>query len=250
MTTPRPTRFPITTPRAGVFAPLVIISDSDDEITTLPVRPAPPSPNYTPALYGYLLDSSDDSSDENLSETAKSTPRLLRHQLFIHQLPNPYILALPIARRPGKEISMPLGYRAAMDRWRTASQSTCHLLLPSEIPSLSSPPSLLPSSSPPSPSLLPSSSGKRSRLPSPSPPLTAVPPPPEHIESVRNAIETMRASLASAMQEMMTPRARVGSLEQHDMVTRESLRITRGRLTRSQLRAEYAEQEVRESREF
>ncbi|GKF42467.1 hypothetical protein Tco_0125809, partial [Tanacetum coccineum] len=123
-------------------------------------------------------------------------------------------------------------------------------LLPSEIPSLSSPPSLLPSSSPPSPSLLPSSSGKRSRSPSPSPPLTAVPPPPEHIESVGNDIKTMRASLASAMQETMTPLARVGSLEQHDMVTRESLRITRGRLTRSQLRAEYAEQEVRELREF
>ncbi|GJT23308.1 hypothetical protein Tco_0893245 [Tanacetum coccineum] len=34
------------------------------------------------------------------------------------------------------------------------------------------------------------------------------------------------------------------------MVTRDSLRITRGRITRSQLRAVYAEQEVRELREF
>ncbi|GJQ98376.1 putative reverse transcriptase domain-containing protein [Tanacetum coccineum] len=34
------------------------------------------------------------------------------------------------------------------------------------------------------------------------------------------------------------------------MVTRESLKIARGRITRSQLRAEYAEQEVRELREF
>ncbi|GKG19143.1 hypothetical protein Tco_0376242, partial [Tanacetum coccineum] len=80
---------------------------------------------------------------------------------------------------------------------------------------------------------------------SPSPPI-AVPPPLEHIELVRNDIETLRASLASSMQETMTPRARVGSLKQHDVVTRESLRITRGRLTRSQLRVEYAEQEVRE----
>ncbi|GJS58125.1 hypothetical protein Tco_0652909 [Tanacetum coccineum] len=147
------------------------------EITTLPVRPAPPSPDRTLALYGYPLDFGDDSSDQDMS------------------------------------------YKAAMNRWRAALSSTCHPLLLSEIPSLSSPPSLLTSSSLP-PSLLPSSS------------------------------QTLRASLASAMQEMMTPRARVGSLKQHDMVTRESLRITRGRLTRSQLRSEYAEQEVRELREF
>ncbi|GJT57212.1 hypothetical protein Tco_0992266 [Tanacetum coccineum] len=57
MTTPRPTPFPATTPRAWVFTVFVIISDSDDEITTLPVRPAPPSPDRTPALYGYPLDS-------------------------------------------------------------------------------------------------------------------------------------------------------------------------------------------------
>ncbi|GKF89726.1 hypothetical protein Tco_0263689 [Tanacetum coccineum] len=72
MTTPHPIPFSATTPRAGVFAPFVIISDSNDEITTLPVRPAPPSPDHTPALYGYPLDSGDDSSDEDLSETAES----------------------------------------------------------------------------------------------------------------------------------------------------------------------------------
>ncbi|GKG47386.1 hypothetical protein Tco_0506871 [Tanacetum coccineum] len=72
---------------------------------------------------------------------------------------------------------MPLGYRAAMDRWRAASPSTYHPLLPSKT-----------SSSSPQPSLLPSSSRKRSRSPSPSPPI-AVPPPPEHIESVRDNIE-------------------------------------------------------------
>ncbi|GJW47339.1 hypothetical protein Tco_0078985 [Tanacetum coccineum] len=44
----------------------------------------------------------------------------------------------------------------------------------------------------------------------------------------------------------MTLRARVGSLEQHDIVTRDSLRIARGRMTQSQLRAEYAEQESHE----
>ncbi|GKC27843.1 hypothetical protein Tco_1035137, partial [Tanacetum coccineum] len=72
MTTPRPTPFPATTPRAGVFAPFVIISDSNDEITTLPVRLAPPSPDHTLALYGYPLDSSDDSSYEDMSEADES----------------------------------------------------------------------------------------------------------------------------------------------------------------------------------
>ncbi|GJS80585.1 hypothetical protein Tco_0730466 [Tanacetum coccineum] len=229
MTTPRPTPFPATTPRAKVFAPFVIISNSDDEITTLPVRPAPPSPTPTSALYGYRLDSDDDSSDEDLR----------------------------------KEISMPLGYRAAMGRWRAAPSSTFHPLLPSEIPSSSSsPPSLLPSSTSPPTSLLPSTSRKRPTSPSPplppsvspsplpSPPPPVVPPPPEHIESTGDDIETLRASLASAMQETMTLRARVGLLEQHDVVTRGPPRIARVRITRSQLRAVYAEQEVRELREF
>ncbi|GKE69665.1 hypothetical protein Tco_1527737, partial [Tanacetum coccineum] len=124
---------------------------------------------------------------------------------------------------------MPLGYKAAMDRWRGASPSTCHPLLPSEIPSLSSPPSLLTSSSSPPPSLLPSLSCKRSRSSSlslqssvsPSPPPTAVPPPPESIKLIRDVIETMRASLASAMQETMTLHARVGSMEQNDVEVRE-----------------------------
>ncbi|GJX20321.1 hypothetical protein Tco_0222998 [Tanacetum coccineum] len=72
MTTPRLTPFPATTLHARVFSPFVIVSDSDDNITTLPVRPAPPSLDRTPALYGYLLDSGDDSSDEDLSETTES----------------------------------------------------------------------------------------------------------------------------------------------------------------------------------
>nr|GFA10469.1 retrovirus-related Pol polyprotein from transposon TNT 1-94 [Tanacetum cinerariifolium] len=39
MTIPRLTHFPATTLRAGVFDSFVIISDSDNEITSLPVRP-------------------------------------------------------------------------------------------------------------------------------------------------------------------------------------------------------------------
>nr|GEV85599.1 putative reverse transcriptase domain-containing protein [Tanacetum cinerariifolium] len=122
MSTPHPTPFPTTTPRAGVFSLFVIISDSDDEITTLPVRPAPPLPDRAPALYGYPLDSGVDSSDEDLSENAK------------------------------------LHY--------TQTASTLYS-------------------------------------------------PPEHIESIRDDIEILRANLASAMQETMTLHARVGSLEKH-----------------------------------
>ncbi|GJU59109.1 hypothetical protein Tco_1236875 [Tanacetum coccineum] len=72
MTTPCPTPFTATTPCAGVLVSFVIMSDSNDEITTLPVRPAPPSPDRTPTLYGYPLDFGDDSSDEDLSDTVES----------------------------------------------------------------------------------------------------------------------------------------------------------------------------------
>ncbi|GJV76657.1 hypothetical protein Tco_1508241 [Tanacetum coccineum] len=186
-------------------------------------------------MSGYLLDSGDDSSDEDLSVTAESLHTQTASTSVVHPpSTRPLPTSLAFARRPGKEILIPLGYRAAMDRWRAAPPSTCHPLLPLEIQSSSSPPlPLLPSSSLLSPSLLPYSSHKRSKLPSPSlpplvspsPPAAAVPPPPpEHIKLVGDDIETLRASLASAMQEMMTLRAR--------------------------LRVEYAEQEVRELREF
>ncbi|GJV89610.1 hypothetical protein Tco_1533548 [Tanacetum coccineum] len=166
MTTPRPTPFPATTPRAGVLVPFVIISDSDDEITTLPVRPAPPSSDCIPALSGYPLDYGDDSSDEDLSETAESLRTQTPLTLIVHPPSTRDLPTSPaFAHRPGKEILMPLGYRAAMDRWRAAPPST-----------------------------------------------------------FGDDIETLRASLASAMQETMTLHARI--------------------------RAEYAEQEVRELREF
>nr|GEU37270.1 reverse transcriptase domain-containing protein [Tanacetum cinerariifolium] len=259
MTTPRPTPFPATTPCAGVLVPFVIIFYFDDEITTLPVRPAPPSLDRIPALFGYPLDSDDDSSDKDLSETAELLHTQTALTSVVHLLSTrPPPTSNAFACRPGKEISMPLGYKAAMDRSRASPPSTPHPLLPSEIPSSSSPPPrLVPSSSSPPPSLLPSSSRKRSRSPSPSlpplvapsPPAATVPPPLEHIESVGDDIETLRASLASAMQETMTLRARVGLVEQHDVVTQDSLRIARGRITRSQLRVEYAEQEVKELRE-
>ncbi|GJW95073.1 hypothetical protein Tco_0174745 [Tanacetum coccineum] len=131
------TPFPATTRHARVFALFVIISDSDDEITILPVRPAPPSSDHTSALYGYPLDSGDDSSDKDLSETVESLHTQTASTSVVYPPPTRPLPTSPaFACRPRKEILMPLGYKAAMDRWRVASPSTCHLLLPSEIPSL------------------------------------------------------------------------------------------------------------------
>ncbi|GJU86638.1 hypothetical protein Tco_1294184 [Tanacetum coccineum] len=158
MTLLRPTPFPATTPRVGVLIPFDIIFDSGDEITTLPVRPASSS-DRIPALFSYPLDSGDDSLDEDLIETVESLPAQTASASVIHPLPT---RSLPtshaFARRPRREILMPLGYKATIDRWRAAPLSIWYPLLPSELPSSSSPPSLLPSSSSPSPSLLPSSS--------------------------------------------------------------------------------------------
>ncbi|GKA44725.1 hypothetical protein Tco_0737521 [Tanacetum coccineum] len=168
MTTPRPTPFPATTPRAEVFTPFVIISDSDDEVTTLPVRPAPPSPDHTAALYGYLLDSGDDSSYEDLSETVESLHTQTALTSVVHPSPTRSLSTSPVlASQPGKEIPMPLGYRAAMNRWRAAPSFTWYPLLSSELPSLSR---------------------KRSRPLSPSL-LLSVPPSPKHMESVGDIIE-------------------------------------------------------------
>ncbi|GJW10386.1 hypothetical protein Tco_1576213 [Tanacetum coccineum] len=168
ITTPRPTTFFATTPQAGVFTPFVIISDSSDEITTLPIRPAPPSPDRTPALYDYPLDFGDDSLDEDLSDTAESLHTQSASTSVVHPSPTRSLsTSLVLASQPGKENPVPLGYRAAMNRWRATSLSTWYPLLSSE---------------------LPSSSRKRSRTFSPSLP-PSVPPPLEHIESVGDNIE-------------------------------------------------------------
>ncbi|GJU91413.1 hypothetical protein Tco_1303836 [Tanacetum coccineum] len=138
MTTPRPTPFSTTAPCAEVVTPFVIISDSDDEITTLPIRPAPPSPDRTPALYGYPLDSGQDSSDEDLSKTAKSLHTQTALTLVVHPPPTRSLpSSLTLTSQPRKEIPMPLGYKSAMNRWRAAPSSTWYPLLSSELPSSS-----------------------------------------------------------------------------------------------------------------
>nr|GEV84755.1 hypothetical protein [Tanacetum cinerariifolium] len=117
MTTPCPIFFSATTPHAGVFTLFVIISDSNNESTTLPMRPVPPSPDHTPALYVYPLNSSDDSSDEDLSDTAKSlhtqsTSTSVVHPSPTQSLPTSHVLS----NQPEKEIPMSLGYRVAINR--------------------------------------------------------------------------------------------------------------------------------------
>ncbi|GJT62591.1 hypothetical protein Tco_1006124 [Tanacetum coccineum] len=87
MTTPRPTPFSTTAPRTRVFTLFVIISDSDNEITTLPMRPAPPAPDRTAALYVYPRDSGDDSSDENLSDTTESLHTQSTSTSVVHPSP-------------------------------------------------------------------------------------------------------------------------------------------------------------------
>nr|GEU32438.1 hypothetical protein [Tanacetum cinerariifolium] len=168
MTTPRPIPFSATTSSAGVFTPFVIISDSDNEITTLTIRPAPPSPDRTPNLYDYPLDYGNDSSDEDLSDTAESLhtqsdSTSVVHPSYTRSLPTSHVLI----SQPRKEILMPLGYRAAINRWIAAPSFTWYPLLSSELPSLSR---------------------KRSRPLSPSIPLS-VPPSPEHMKSVRDNIK-------------------------------------------------------------
>ncbi|GJS23275.1 hypothetical protein Tco_0451907 [Tanacetum coccineum] len=124
MTTPRPTPFSATTLRVGVFTTFVITSDSDDEITTLLIRPAPPSPDRTPALYGYPLDFGDDSSDKDLSKTAESLHTQTDMTSVVHPPTQSLPTSLIFSNQPRKEISMPLSYRAAMNRWRATPSST------------------------------------------------------------------------------------------------------------------------------
>nr|GEX15892.1 hypothetical protein [Tanacetum cinerariifolium]GEX18317.1 hypothetical protein [Tanacetum cinerariifolium] len=157
MTTPRPTPFRATTPRAEVLILFLIISDFGNEITTLPIRHAPSSSDCIPAFFGYPLDSGNDSLDKDLSKTVESLYTQTASTLDLHSPPTQPVPTSPaFSRRPGTEIP-------------TSP--------PSLLPSSSSPPSLLQSSSSLLPSLLPSSSHKRPRSPSP-PPLSLVSPSP------------------------------------------------------------------------
>ncbi|GJU66085.1 hypothetical protein Tco_1252344 [Tanacetum coccineum] len=59
----------------------------------------------------------------------------------------------------------------------------------------------------------------------------------EHVDKIDDDIKTLQASLESVEQELVTLRAIVRTLKQHDEVTRESLRIARDRITLLQIEA-------------
>ncbi|GKB71841.1 hypothetical protein Tco_0933253 [Tanacetum coccineum] len=83
MTTPRHIPRPPTTPHAGVLIPFVIISNSDDEVTALPVRPAPTSLDYVLGSPDYTPDSDldiDFFEDESLDEDPTKTAELILTQ--------------------------------------------------------------------------------------------------------------------------------------------------------------------------
>nr|GEY99875.1 hypothetical protein [Tanacetum cinerariifolium] len=75
VTTPSPS----VTPHVGVLIVFIMFTDSDDKVTTLPIRPAPPSPDYVPASPDYSPDSNldsdpsgDDLPGEDLTDTAET----------------------------------------------------------------------------------------------------------------------------------------------------------------------------------
>ncbi|GJU49977.1 hypothetical protein Tco_1219532 [Tanacetum coccineum] len=76
------------------------------------MRPVPPSPDRTLALYVYPLNYGDDLSDEDLSDTAKSLRTQSASTLIVHPSPTQSLPAsLVLANQPEKDIPMPLGYR-------------------------------------------------------------------------------------------------------------------------------------------
>nr|GEY46293.1 hypothetical protein [Tanacetum cinerariifolium] len=89
------------------------------------MRPVPPSPDRTPTLYIYPLNSGDDSLDEDLSDTAKSLYTQSALTSVVHTSPAQSLpTSLVLANQPKKGIPMPLGYRVDMNRWRVAPSST------------------------------------------------------------------------------------------------------------------------------
>ncbi|GJZ71778.1 reverse transcriptase domain-containing protein [Tanacetum coccineum] len=76
------------------------------------MRPVPPSPDRTPTLYVYPLKIDDDSSDEDLSDIAKSLHTQSASTSIVHPSPTQSLpTSLVLANQQEKEISIPLGYR-------------------------------------------------------------------------------------------------------------------------------------------
>ncbi|GKA97312.1 hypothetical protein Tco_0825206 [Tanacetum coccineum] len=110
MTTP----FPVTTPRARVLDPFIILSDFDDEITTLPVRPKQTSPDYI-ALTSVVhpppsLFPSSSSPPPSLSPSPSSPslfPSSSRKRPRLPLPPPPPVLPPPLAVLPPPSAPLP-----------------------------------------------------------------------------------------------------------------------------------------------
>ncbi|GJY08437.1 hypothetical protein Tco_0375491 [Tanacetum coccineum] len=165
------------------------------EITTLSVRPAPPSPDHTLALYCYLLDSGDDSSDENLSETAESLHTQNALTSVVHPPPTRPLPTSPafypsIGKRDLDATRLQSNHESMESCITIHLSSTTFIREIIIIITIITLEIIIFSTT----ITLPSSSCKRSRSPSPSSvspstPPTAVPPLLEHIELVRDDIE-------------------------------------------------------------
>nr|GEX79097.1 hypothetical protein [Tanacetum cinerariifolium] len=98
------------------------------------MRPVPPSPDRTPALYVYPLNFGNDSSDEDLSDTTKLLHTQSASTSVVHTSPTQSLpTSLVLVNQPKNGIPMPLGYKRS------------RLLSPSIPPSVPPPPpSVLP----------------------------------------------------------------------------------------------------------
>ncbi|GJZ29547.1 hypothetical protein Tco_0574194 [Tanacetum coccineum] len=101
--------------RTRIFIPFIILSDSEDEDTTLPVVSAPLSPDYVSASHDYLPDSNsyskpveDDSPNEDLTKTDESLQTQTTLTPVIQPPPTrPLPTILAIVLRPRQEILLP-----------------------------------------------------------------------------------------------------------------------------------------------
>ncbi|GJV00711.1 hypothetical protein Tco_1329981 [Tanacetum coccineum] len=102
--------------RAGVLIPFIILSYSDEEVTTLSVRPTLLSPDYVPTSPDYSLDfdlnsepTEDDSPNKDSTKTVESLPThtsLTPETLFPPSLPQPSLLP-SLSRKRSRSPSPP-----------------------------------------------------------------------------------------------------------------------------------------------
>ncbi|GKC84388.1 hypothetical protein Tco_1140105 [Tanacetum coccineum] len=126
MTTP----YPSMTPHAGVLISFIILSDFDDDVTTLPVRPTPSSSDYVPASPDYSPDSdlNSNSLEDDCSSTTITFAKL--------SLPPPSLLPSSSSPPPSllpSSSSLPSSLLPSASRKRPRSPSPSLPLVPSPL---------------------------------------------------------------------------------------------------------------------